>query len=193
MSRAEHDLFCFEDSTLQENETCILLNNLAMVKLTHLLLPELRGHPSAFLLNVASLAAFFPMPFMPVYAPSKAFIVHFSLALREEMRATPVRVSVLCPNGIRTNHLCREKIAAGGLAAKLTCMDAGQVARRAVRGMLAGRAVIVPGVLNRALASVSKVVPQWAVSAVVANFWGWTSARGEAFAAPLGAPLADRV
>jgi short-subunit dehydrogenase len=165
----------FEDSTLRENEACILLNNLATVKLTHLLLPELRRHPRAFLLNVASLAAFFPMPFMPVYAPSKAFLVNFSLALREELRGTPVRVSVLCPNGIRTNDSCRTKIAAGGLAARLTCMDAGPVATRAVRGLLAGRPVIVPGALNQALAAVSKVVPLVTISAVVAAFWGRTA------------------
>jgi len=85
----------FEDSTLRENESCILLNNLALVKITRLLLPELKRHPRAFVLNVASLAAFFPIPFMPVYAPSKAFIVNFSLALREEMRDTPVSVSAM--------------------------------------------------------------------------------------------------
>lgn len=162
----------FVDSTLRENEACILLNNLATVKLTHLLLPELQRHRRAFVLNVASLAAFFPMPFMPVYAPSKAFLVNFSLALRQELRGTPVRVSVLCPNGIRTNASCRERIAAGGLAARLTCMDAGPVAARAVRGMLAGRPIIVPGVLNQALAAVSGVVPRAAVAAVVTAFWG---------------------
>ena len=80
----------FEDSTLAENEAVILLNNLATVKLTHLLLPELRKRERAYVLNVASLAAFFPMPFMPVYAPSKAFLLGVSLALRQEMSETPV-------------------------------------------------------------------------------------------------------
>jgi len=162
----------FEESTLRENETCILLNNLALVKLTRLLLPELRRHPEAFVLNVASMAAFFPMPFMPVYAPSKAFIVNFSLALREEMRATPVSVSVLCPNGIRTNQACREQIKAGGLAARLTCMDADQVASYAIRKMLAGEAVIVPGFLNRLIVAVGRLMPRSTVYAVVSAFWG---------------------
>jgi short-subunit dehydrogenase len=174
----------FADSTLRENEECILLNNLATVKLTHLLLPELQRHPRAFLLNVASLAAFFPMPFMPVYAPSKAFLVNFSLALREELRGTPVRVSVLCPNGIRTNASCRERIKAGGVAARLTCMDAGPVAARAVRGMLAGRPVIVPGALNQALAAVSKVVPLVTIAAVVSAFWGRTAGLAQDLPAP---------
>jgi short-subunit dehydrogenase len=165
----------FEDSTLRENETCILLNNLALVKITRLMLPELRCRPSAFVLNVASLAAFFPMPFMPVYAPSKAFILNFSLALREEMRNTPVSVSVLCPNGIRTNQSCRDRIEASGLAARLTCMDADEVATYAIREMLAGKSVIVPGFLNRAIVTLSRFVPRSTVCAVVSAFWGRTA------------------
>ncbi len=78
----------FEDSRLGENESCVLLNNLALIKITHLLLPELKRRPEAFVLNVSSLAAFFPMPYMPVYGPSKTFILNFSIALREEMRRT---------------------------------------------------------------------------------------------------------
>jgi len=168
----------FEDSTLRENESCILLNNLALVKLTRLAMPELKRHGQAFVLNVASLAAFFPMPFMPVYAPSKSFILNFSLALREEMRDSTISVSVLCPNGIRTNPACRKKIAGHGLAARLTCMDAEQVAFCAIRHMLEGKGVIVPGFLNRALATASRFAPRSAVSAVVSAFWGKTARQG---------------
>lgn len=169
----------FEDSTLRENETCILLNNLALVKLAHLMLPELRRHRQAFILNVASMAAFFPMPFMPVYAPSKAFILNFSLALREELRGTPVSVSVLCPNGIRTNPSCRARIQASGLAGKLTCMDSEQVAACAVREMLAGRSVIVPGLLNKFVVAVGQLVPRTTVYAVVSTIWGRTARLGK--------------
>jgi len=168
----------FEHSTLRENESCILLNNLALVKITRLLLPELRRHNRAYVLNVASLAAFFPMPFMPVYAPSKAFILNFSLALREEMRHTPVRVSVLCPNGIRTNPECTGKIESLGLMARLTCMDPEQVASYAIQGMLADKAVIVPGWLNQAIAAIGKFAPRPLVSAVVGAFWGRTARQG---------------
>jgi short-subunit dehydrogenase len=47
----------FEDSTLRDNEACILLNNLALVKITYLMLPELKRRPRAYILNVASMAA----------------------------------------------------------------------------------------------------------------------------------------
>jgi short-subunit dehydrogenase len=165
----------FEDSTLRENESCILLNNLALIKITRLMLPELKRHPRAHILNVASLAAFFPMPYMSVYAPTKTFILNFSLALRQELDGTSVSVSVLCPNGIRTNAEARNKIARHGLIADLTCLDPDEVARCAVRGVLSQKAVIVPGLLNQAIAAAGRIAPRPLVRAVVSAFWGKTA------------------
>jgi short-subunit dehydrogenase len=168
----------FEDSTIKENEACILLNNLALVKITHLLLPELRRRDEAHILNVSSLAAFFPMPFVPVYAPSKAFVLSFSLALRQEMSNSPVHVSVLCPNGIRTNPAVIKRIAAHGLISRLTCMDPEPVAAYALQQTLAKRAIIVPGFLNRAIRTVGQYAPQRAILSVVSALWGKTAAYG---------------
>lgn len=165
----------FEDSTLHENESCILLNNLALVKITRLLLPELKRHPQSFVLNVASLAAFFPMPFMPVYGPSKTFILNFSLALREEMKGTAVSVSALCPNGIRTNGECRRKIEDHGLIGELVSLNPEQVATRALRGLLAKRAVIVPGFLNQLIGLVGRHAPRSIVCPVVSALYGKTA------------------
>ena len=178
----------FEDSTLRENESCILLNNLALVKITRLLLPQLNRQGRAFILNVASLAAFFPMPFMPVYGPSKTFILNFSLALREEMGGSPVSVSVLCPNGIRTNGDSQQRIEAHGLIGKLVSLEPEQVATSGLDGMLSGRAVIIPGLVNQVLALVGRHAPQSLVCPVVSAFYGKTA--GEAAlepAATLGA------
>lgn len=165
----------FEDSTLGENETCILLNNLALVKITRLLLPELKRHPRAFVLNVASLAAFFPMPFMPVYGSSKAFILNFSLALREEMRDTTVSVTVLCPNGIRTNKGCKRKIESHGVIGELVSLDADQVVVCAMKGLFAEKALIIPGFINQVLAVVGKHTPRSIVCPVVSTFYGKTA------------------
>jgi short-subunit dehydrogenase len=162
----------FEDSTLEENEAVILVNNLAPVKLTHLLLPELRKRERAYVLNVASLAAFFPMPFLSIYAPSKSFLLEFSLALRQEMRGTPVSVSVLCPNGLRTRPDCTAKNAQLGVFEGLFCMDAAPVAEIALRQTLSGAAIIVPGSLNRMLAALSRLFPRTIVLSFVSAFWG---------------------
>jgi hypothetical protein len=177
----------FEDSTLGENESCILLNNLALVKITRLLLPELQRHSRAFVLNVASMAAFFPMPFMPVYGPSKTFILSFSLALRAEMRGTSVSVSALCPNGIRTNGECRQKIESHGMIGELVSKDPDQVAVCAIEGLLAEKAVIIPGFINQVIAMVGRHTPRSIVCPVVSTFYGKTAGERRAGAAAMPA------
>lgn len=162
----------FEDATLAQAETQIRLNVLALVKLAHLLLPELKRHPRAWILNVASMAAWFPMPRMPVYAPTKAFVLSFSIALREELRGSPVSVSALCPNGIRTNRATRALIELQGLAGRLTCQYPDEVARAAVAGLLRGRAIIIPGMANRALRLLGSLAPRTLAMRIIAGRWG---------------------
>lgn len=173
---------CFRDSTLRENATCIRLNALATVLLTRLFLPELCRHPRAYLLNVASMAAFYPMPHMPVYAPTKAFIVSFSSALQAELAGTSVSVTVLCPNGIRTNAEACAKIEASGLAGRLTCMDSDQVARCALRGLVRGRAMVVPGFLNQLVVAASRLAPRGLTLAITTGYWGRTARRSSRLA-----------
>jgi hypothetical protein len=127
------------------------------------------------------------MPFMPVYGPSKTFILNFSLALREEMKDTPVRVSVLCPNGIRTNGECRQKIASHGLIGELVSKDPEQVAACALEGLFAEKAVIVPGFINQVIATVGKHTPRFVVCPVVSTFYGKTATERRAGAAPVPA------
>jgi hypothetical protein len=110
-----------------------------------------------------------------VYGPSKTFILNFSLALRSEMKDTPVSVSVLCPNGIRTNGECQEKIEAHGLIGRLVSMDPDQVAACALKGLFAGKAVVVPGFINQAIAVLGKHTPRSIVCPVVSTFYSKTA------------------
>ncbi len=172
----------FGDSTLGQNETTIELNVGALVRLTHHLLPQLKQRGRAWILNVSSLAAFFPMPYMPVYSPTKSFVLNFSLALREELRGTSVSMSVLCPNGIRTNRGNRDLIEKQGLAGRLTCGYPDEIARAGLDGMAAGRGLIVPGLVNRALCAVSGFVPRGLYMRVIARRWGALSGSAHAAA-----------
>jgi uncharacterized protein len=138
-------------------ERMIRLNVLAVSLLTHALLPELKTHPSARVLNVASLAACSPLPFKTVYPASKAFVLHWSRGLRAELRKTNVRVGVLLPGPIRTNPDVRSRLDKQGWIGRRTTVSVEAAARIAVRGLLKGRAVIVPGAaakLNRLLMTV---------------------------------------
>ncbi len=162
----------FGDSSPVQNETTIQLNVAALIRITQALLPVLRGRPRAWVLNVASLGAFYPMPSMPVYSSTKSFILDFSLLLREELRGSTVRVSVLCPNGIRTNAGARALIDRQGFAGRLTCHYPDEVARAGLDGLTRGRAVIVPGAMNKVLRLVRPLVPRALFLRLIARRWG---------------------
>jgi short-subunit dehydrogenase len=163
----------FGDSLPAQNETTIQLNVAALVRITQALLPELMRRPSrSWLLNVASLGAYYPMPSMPVYSSTKSFILDFSLLLREELRESPVRVSVLCPNGIRTNPGARALIEKQGWAGRLTCQYPDEVARAGLDGLLRNRAVVVPGLANRVLRRIRPLVPRPVFLRLIARRWG---------------------
>ena len=152
-----HGPFC--ESTAEGNRAMIDLNVSALVHLTRLFLPELKRHRRAYILNVASLAAFYAMPCKPVYAPTKAFVLNFSLALRAELAGTNVTVSALCPGGIMTNEECRKLIAAQGFIGRISCHHPEEVARYALAQLLRDKAVIIPGMINKLARFMGAIVP----------------------------------
>lgn len=84
-------------------ESMIMLNVMATVKLTYLLLPQMISRNSGKVLNVASSAAFAPGgPLQTIYYATKAFIVSFSQGLAGELNETGVTVTVLCPGATAT-------------------------------------------------------------------------------------------
>lgn len=144
------------------------LNVVALTHLTRLFVPAMvqRGHGGV--LNVASVAAFQPGPTMAVYHATKAFVVSFSRALREELRGSGVTVTVLCPGVTSTEFTSVAGVRESTLV-RLTSADARGVARAGHRGLRRGRAVIVPGLLNRTVASSSRVLPQGLVTRLAAR------------------------
>ncbi|MGQ7868928.1 SDR family NAD(P)-dependent oxidoreductase [Sunxiuqinia sp. sy24] len=139
----------FTDSTTAYLDNMIQLNIRAMTMLTRLLLPELKKYRKAYLLNVASLAAFSPVPYKTIYPATKAFIHHFTRGLEAELQDTNIQVSVLNPGPIMTNSDVRERIDAQSFYVKLSIMTPEEIAQIALKKMLRGKSVIIPGFMNR--------------------------------------------
>ena len=168
----------FSESELERNRAMIALNICALVQLTRLFLPELMRHPQAYILNVASLAAFYPMPYKPIYAPTKAFVLNFSLALRAELTGASVTVSALCPGGIISNEECRKLIAAQGFIGKISCHHPEEVARYALGQMLRHKAVIIPGLINKVARIVGFFIPLSLTQLFIRSRFGNNGNRG---------------
>jgi uncharacterized protein len=102
------DLGVFDSAHWERLAPILEVNVTALTHLTHLLLPMLRNqvgqHPSA-ILNVSSIAGFYPLPEMAVYAASKAYVTSFSEALRMELAPDGISVTTLCPGPVPTEFL----------------------------------------------------------------------------------------
>ena len=123
------------DADLVSQELAV--NVTFLVELTRALLPAMVARGQGAVLNVASLAAFQPVPGMAVYAAAKACVLSFSLALAREVRHQGVRVVALCPGTTRTGFFFRAGLA--GWDAFGSGHSASVVAREGLRAVERGR------------------------------------------------------
>jgi uncharacterized protein len=131
-----------------EQLTMVDLNVRTLVDLSVAFTESLARHRGG-ILNVASVAAFLPGPYMAVYYASKAFVLSFSEGLRAELAASGIRVTTLCPGPVPTEFQDR----AGGVPNQersgLLTRSAKQVALDGYQGLMAGKAVVTPGWANQ--------------------------------------------
>jgi short-subunit dehydrogenase len=162
----------FARTPLDATASMIQLNITALTCLTRLVLPGMVGRGRGRIMNVASTAAFQPGPLMSVYYASKAYVLHFSEALADELRDTGVTVTALCPGPTRTEFQSRAQMQDSGLLQGPLLMDAETVARIGYAGMIKGKRVVIPGLGNRLLALGPRIAPRrlvtWAVRAIQA-------------------------
>lgn len=135
------------------------LNCGALTELAHAVLPAMIERGSGAILNIASTAAFQPGPGMAVYFATKAFVLSFSEALHEEVKRHGVTVTALCPGPTATEF--GEVAGWGGhpLIDKLSANSA-DVVRAGLNGLAKGKAVVIPGAVNKAGAQGHRLLPR---------------------------------
>jgi short-subunit dehydrogenase len=144
---------------LAEQLAMIDLNMRTLAELSLAFLESLKRHRGG-LLNVASVASFFPGPRSAVYYASKAFVLSFSEALHAEFKPDGVRVTCLCPGPVPTEFQARAGIL-DDRPPKLLVQSAEQVAQAGYRGLMRGRRIVVPGLANKLItALVPRAVPR---------------------------------
>jgi len=145
--------------TLQRQREIMQVNMVALTEITLLLLPEIRQSGNGAVLNVASLAAHAPGPYMSVYYATKAYVLHFTEGLHEELRRSGVRITCLCPGPTLTAF--GQSAGVQQLRAfRWTAMTAGEVAHGGWEGLKKGRAVVLVGGRNKLAALVLSAMPR---------------------------------
>jgi len=161
----------FYEQSERNIQTILRVNIEATLAVTHTALRYRSPWETFHIINVASLAAFYPMPVKATYAASKRFLLDFSLALREELRNQNASVTVLCPAGMPTTTECIRAIEAQGLAGQLTTVDVGRVANLTLNAALRGKAVVIPGAVNRMLQTLGSLVPAPLLAGLIGSRW----------------------
>jgi uncharacterized protein len=141
-----------------EQLAMIDLNVRALTELSLRWVDSMQRHRGG-LLNVASVAGFFPGPGMAVYYASKAYVLSFTEALHLELAPKGVRVTALCPGPVATAFQQRAGLSSNK-APPLLGRSAEKVAREGYDGLMAGRRVVVPGSANKLVAGVPRVLPR---------------------------------
>jgi short-subunit dehydrogenase len=159
----------FLDSTLDEVKGMMDLNVEALVLLSHLYGRKMRERRKGYMLQVASTAAFQPLPSYAVYAATKSFVLSFSRALNYETREHGVSSTALCPGPTSTSFFDRahHKL---NKSFETFMMQSSDVARQGVDAMFAREEFHVAGLMNKVTATLPRILPSSLVMRSAALF-----------------------
>ena len=143
----------------EDNLNVIDLNIRSLTFLTLELSKAMREKHRGFILNVASIAAFMPCPYLGVYGATKSYVLSFSEALREEFKDEGVNVTALCPGPVKTGFWDRAGVETPDQF-DFAFTHAREVAEGGLRALFAGRAVAVYGVINKILVWSAQIAPR---------------------------------
>lgn len=135
-----------------ENQLSIIRVNIeAVVRLTHLFLPQMINRNSGRLLNTASVAGFEPGPLLAVYHASKAFVLSFTEALAVELEDTKITVTALCPGATDTDFFPKAGMLDTKAFQKGPVMAPQEVAELGYKALMRGDRTFVAGGANKAM------------------------------------------
>ena len=150
------------------------INVVALTSLTHLVLPGMIARGRGRILNVASIAAFMPIPRLAAYAAAKAYVLSLTESLSQELSGTGVTATALCP-GFTATAMVRGSQMAKVVPAPMV-MSPKEVAELGCTACLKGETICVPGLANRALISGAQVLPRDLVRSIggmaIVRDWG---------------------
>jgi short-subunit dehydrogenase len=157
----------------------VRLNVEAVVDLSSRFLPGMAERGRGAVINIASTAAFQPMPGGATYAATKSFVLSFSEAIHTEQRSNGVTVTAVCPGPVKT-----EFTEVAGMAGvenetpEVFWMSAEDIGRHAVEGTEQGKRVVVPGALNRAQSLMGQHTPRALALPLIDKLWTSATSRG---------------
>lgn len=141
-----------------DEEAMINLDVIALVHLTKAFAARMKTQGKGYILETASIGAFQPCPLYGSYAASKAFVLSYGLAVRQELKGSGVNLTVLCPGVTRTGFFTAAKQNTLSKFQKSSMADSATVVSGALTALFKNKAVYVPGFANRVNAFATRFV-----------------------------------
>ncbi len=161
----------FEEIDEKEFRGMMQLNMVTLTELCRAYLPDLKQQPKAFILNVASTAAYQAVPTLSLYAATKAFVLVLTRGLNHELRGSTVSASCLSPGPTSTGFIDRANLGIIRDRAEKFSMTPEAVAKVALNGMFSGKAEIIPGFTNWLSAKLAEIVPKAIPEGIAKNLY----------------------
>jgi hypothetical protein len=156
-----------EKLSMEDDLGMIDLNCRALTAMTKLVLPYMRE--GAKIIEIASVAAFQPIPYINVYGASKAFVLSFSRALNREVRKRGIQVMALCPFWTKTAFFDRavKKDEEAVVKKYIAMYEPSFIVEKAWKALSRGKDHVVPGFTAKAQVALVKLLPH----SLVMNVW----------------------
>jgi len=163
----------FEQISTKQHTDMMQVNMNVPVELISLFLPQLKQKNRAYILNIASSAAYQAVPGLTVYAASKSFVLSLGRGLQFELKNSSVSVTTVCPGGTDTDFASRAQLGIKAVKAgeKLN-MNADVVAKQALDAMYAGKTDLITGFINKLGAALVWLMPKKLVETTAAGLYG---------------------
>jgi len=160
----------FQEEPPDRLQGMVDLNVRAVVALTRRFLPAMVARRRGAIINVVSMSAFQPVPYLATYAATKAFVLSLTEALATELEGTGVKVQALCPGNIPTEF---QQVAGTEHAAftRTPPMSAAAVAEASLRALDRGQVVVIPGTRDRVMVALSRFAPRSLVLRIAAGLF----------------------
>lgn len=164
----------FADVSLERQLQELDVDVRALMRLTHAALAAMIPRRRGGIINIASTAAFQPIPYMAAYAASKAFVLFLTEAVHDEAKRHGVAVTCLCPGPVKTEF---QEVAGvdRGRVPSFAWTSTDRVVESALSALRSGRAVVVPGAFNAMGAFSTRLAPRFLVRRIAGSWFKNTS------------------
>jgi short-subunit dehydrogenase len=169
----------FHEDLIENQLRMVEVHVLATMRLTHAAIPGMIARGAGAIVNVASLAALFPLPRNVAYCSTKSFLIAFSETLYLELASRGIAVQALCPGFTRSEFHSRMGTRTyEGFGRDLVWMNADRVVRIALRQLGHGRVICIPGAFNRLLVGLRHLIPKRSYYRLISRGYDRFAERG---------------